>query len=120
MPAKKPELGCRDQDLHPSRMPTEPSESESELTGERQPGGGGGPTNTSTMEKKNSRPGVQAAEFKMKVLLMVEVPRTHSAKLLLLNLVMVGVPTNTFAMDENKPETADGGGPTNTFSKVSV
>ena len=28
---------------------------------ERQPGGGGGPTNTSTMEKKNSRPGVQAA-----------------------------------------------------------
>ena len=35
MPAKKPELGCRDQDLHPNRMPTEPSESESELTGER-------------------------------------------------------------------------------------
>ena len=66
------------------------------------------------------RPGVQAAEFKMKELLMVEVPRTHSAKLLLLHLVMVGVPTNTFAMDENKPETADGGGPTNTFSKVSV
>ena len=32
---------------------------------------------------------------------MVEVPRTHSAKLLLLNLVMVGVPTNTFTMDEN-------------------
>ena len=63
--AKKPELGRRDQDLHPTRMPTEPSESESELTGERQPGGGGGPTNTSTMEKKNSRPGVQAAEFKM-------------------------------------------------------
>ena len=37
----------------------------------------------------------------MKELLMMGVPRTHSAKLLLLNLVMVGVPTNTFAMDEN-------------------
>ena len=54
MPAKQPELGCRDQDLHPSRMPTEPSESESELTGERQPGDGGGPTNTFTMEKTRS------------------------------------------------------------------
>ena len=54
MPAKKPELGRRDQDLHPSWMPTEPSESESELTGERQPGDGGGPTNTFTMEKTRS------------------------------------------------------------------
>jgi hypothetical protein len=40
--------------------------------------------------------------------LMVEVPRTHLAKLLLLNLVMVEVPTNTFTMDEmiepEKPE----------------
>ena len=39
---------------------------------------------------------------------MVEVPRTHSAKFLLLNLVMVGVPTNTFTMDKmiepEKPE----------------
>ena len=57
---------------------------------------------------------------KKKELLMVGVPRRHSARLLLLHLVMVGVPTNTFAMDENKPETVDGGGPTNTFSKVSV
>merc|ERR1712224_584840 len=54
------------------------------------------------------RPGVQAAEFKMKELLMVEVPRTHSAKLLLLHLVMVGVPTNTFAMDENNPRRRPG------------
>ena len=36
---------------------------------------------------------------------MVEVPRTHSAKLLLLNLVMVGVPTNTFTLNENNPNT---------------
>ena len=39
---------------------------------------------------------------------MVEVPRTHSAKLLLLHLVMVGVPTNTFAMDENNPRRRPG------------
>ena len=54
------------------------------------------------------RPGVQAAEFKKKELLMVGVPRTHSAQLLLLNLVMVGVPTSKFTMDEmiepEKPE----------------
>jgi hypothetical protein len=38
---------------------------------------------------------------------MVEVPRTHSAKLLLMNLVMVGVSTNTFTLNENDLNTPE-------------
>ena len=84
----------RSKDLHPSRMPTEPSESESELTGERQPGDGGGShEHIRHGREHNPRRGTQPENNpEKKELLMVGVPRRHSARLLLIMLVMVGVP----------------------------